>query len=171
MGRFVVVLPVDGLAAGDAFPVAEWPLHVTLVEPFATRLPSAELAGLVGGAVGDAPAVETTAGDRAGFGRRGDVPVTLVHDDGALLAIRRRVLAALRDADVDVARARLEYRPHVTAKPHGEIAPGAGLRFGQVALIDMHPHGGAGMRAVVAAWPLGRVDHDDDRPRPHAPTG
>ena len=32
MARFVVVLPLLPLAAGDEFTVAEWPLHVTLVE-------------------------------------------------------------------------------------------------------------------------------------------
>lgn len=155
MARFVVVLPVGELAAGNSFPVAEWPLHVTLVEPFATTRTAEEIAGLVGSAIGAAAPVVATAGERAGFGRRGDVPVTLVHDDGALVAIRRRVLATLRDADVDVARARLDYRPHVSAKPHGEVAPGESLRFAQVALVDMHPPAGAGSRAVVAVWPLG----------------
>jgi 2'-5' RNA ligase len=154
MSRFVVVLPVGELAAGDSFPVAQWPLHVTLVEPFATTRRGDEVADLVGPALGAATPVATTAGDRAGFGRRGDVPVTLVHDDGAILALRRRVLAALRDADIDVARARIEYRPHVTAKPHGEVAPGEHLDFRHVALIDMHPPAGAGERAVVAVWPL-----------------
>lgn len=154
MSRFVVVLPVGELSAGDSFPVAEWPLHVTLVEPFATTRTGDEVAELVAQALPHAAPMATTAGDRAGFGRRGDVPVTLVRDDGDIVALRRRVLAVLRDADVDVARARIEYRPHITAKPHGEVPPGARLRFGQVALIDMHPPAGAGERAVVAVWPL-----------------
>ena len=38
MARFVVVLPLLPLAAGDEFTVADWPLHVTLVEPFQTDL-------------------------------------------------------------------------------------------------------------------------------------
>jgi hypothetical protein len=155
MSRFVVVLPVGELAVGESFPVADWPLHVTLVEPFATALGAEEVAAIVGAALGRPPIVATTAGDRAGFGRRRDVPVTLVHDDGALEAMRRRVLAALRDADVDVARARLDFRPHVTAKPHGGVMPGERLRFTQLALIDMHPPAGAGTRAVVATWELG----------------
>ncbi|MFC5790955.1 hypothetical protein EDM22_14005 [Agromyces tardus] len=155
MSRFVVVLPVGELATGDAFPVADWPLHVTLVEPFATPLGGDEVAAIVGAALGRPPLVSTTAGDRDGFGRRRDVPVTLVHDDGALEAMRHRVLAALRDADVDVARARLDFRPHVTTKPHGDVMPGERLRFTQVALVDMHPPAGAGTRAVVATWALG----------------
>jgi 2'-5' RNA ligase len=157
MARFVVVLPVGELAVGDAFPVAEWPLHVTLVEPFATTRVADEIAAIVGAALGRPLVVATTAGDRQGFGRRRDVPVTLVHDDGALEAMRHRVLSALRDADVDVARARRDFRPHITAKPHGEVAPGEHLRFTQVALIDMHPPAGAGTRAVVATWEL-RLD-------------
>lgn len=161
MARFVVVLPLHELAIGDAFPVADWPLHVTLVEPFPTELATGAIAALVGTALGDASAVTATAGARAGFGRRGDVPVTLVgDDDGTLAAMRRRVLDALREADVDVARARLDYRPHVTAMPHGEVEPGTTVRLEQVALIDMQPADGAGMRAVAAVWPLSRVDPD-----------
>lgn len=155
MARFVVVLPLHELATGDAFPVADWPLHVTLVEPFVTELTADPVAALVGPALGGASMVMATAGARAGFGRRGDVPVTLVGDDhGALAAMRRRVLDALREADVDVARARLDYRPHVTAMPHGEVQPGATVRLEQVALIDMQPAAGAGERAVAAVWAL-----------------
>lgn len=149
-----MVLPTVELAIGDAFPVADWPLHVTLVEPFATTLGADEVAPIVGTALGHPLVVTTTAGDRDRFGRRRDVPVTLVHDDGALEAMRHRVLAALRDADIDVARARLDFRPHITAKPHGEIPPGTHLRFTQVALIDMLPPTGAGTRAVAATWAL-----------------
>src|SRR4029453_16979842 len=101
MARFVVVLPLVPLAAGDEFTVADWPLHVTLVEPFPTDLSADAVAQLLDGVDGIAPsahAIHVTAGEEAMFGRRRDVPVTLVHDGGELAALRARTPEAPRGA-------------------------------------------------------------------------
>ncbi|WP_430645898.1 2'-5' RNA ligase family protein [Agromyces sp. GXS1127] len=154
MGRFAVVLPVDPLNAGASFPVSSWPLHVTVVEPFETRNDAAWVAGLIGPVLHGRRAVEVTAFDRAMFGRRHDVPVTLVGDDGPLGAMRTRLLDALREADVDVARARFDFRPHVTDTEHGSMPTGRTARLVQVALVDLRPPEGRAMRSVAAVWSL-----------------
>ncbi len=154
MGRFAVVLPLDPLAEGDSFPVSAWPLHVTVVEPFETPHDAAWVADLLGPVLNGRRPIDAEAFDRAMFGPRRDVPVTLVRDRGPLGAMRTRLLAALRDADVDVARARLDYRPHVTDDSHGSIAPGRTIRLEQVALVDLRPPEGRAMRTVVSVWPL-----------------
>jgi hypothetical protein len=154
MGRFAVVLPLQPLAAGDAFPVSAWPLHVTVVEPFETAHDAAWVAGLMAPVLHGRRAIVADAFDRAMFGPRRDVPVTLVRDPGPLGAMRVRLLGALRDADVDVARARVDYRPHVTDGVHGAAAPGAVVRLPQVALVYLRPPEGASMRTVAAAWAL-----------------
>ncbi|HEU0182898.1 MAG TPA: 2'-5' RNA ligase family protein [Agromyces mariniharenae] len=157
MARFVVVLPLVPLAAGDEFTVAQWPLHVTLVEPFPTSLGAEEVAAVLGEVAGighGARTIHAGAGDDAMFGRRRDVPVTLVVDGGELAALRTRTLAALRRAGVDV-EPRPDFRPHVTRKQHGRIRPGDRVELATVALIDMRPPQGGHHRRVVAAWPLG----------------
>ena len=154
MGRFAVVLPVEPLAAGDGFPVSEWPLHVTVIEPFETRHDSVWVAELLGPVLHGRRPIEAQAFDRAMFGPKRDVPVTLVRDPGPLGAMRARLLGALRDADVDVARARLDYRPHVTDNSHGSIPPGRTIRLTQAALVDLRPPEGRAMRMVAAVWPL-----------------
>lgn len=154
MGRFAVVLPLEPLAAGEAFPVSAWPLHVTVVEPFETRHDAAWVVDLMTPVLHGRRAIETEAFDRARFGPRRDVPVTLLRDAGPLGAMRVRLLGALRDADVDVARARVDYRPHVTDAASGSIAPGRTVRLPQVALVDLRPPEGRSMRTVSAVWPL-----------------
>ena len=157
MARFVVVLPLLPLVAGDEFTVADWPLHVTLVEPFQTDLSADDLASRLGRVEGigvGAPAIRAAAGEEAMFGRRRDVPVTLVRDDGELAALRARALEALGAAGVEP-RARLAFRPHVTRKHHGKLRPGDRVVLDTVALIDMRPPEGAHHRRVVAAWRLG----------------
>jgi 2'-5' RNA ligase len=157
MPRFVVVLPLVPLAEGDEFTVADWPLHVTLVEPFQADLNGEAVAAILGGVDGigsDGSPIHAAAGDEAMFGRRRDVPVTLVHDAGELAALRSRAMHALAAAGIDV-RARLEFRPHVTRKHHGSLRPGDRVVLDTVALIDMRPAEGAHHRRVVAAWRLG----------------
>lgn len=154
MGRYAVVLPLEPLAAGEGFPVAAWPLHVTVVEPFETHHDRAWVADLLGGVLHGRRAIDAVAFDRAMFGPKRDVPVTLVRDGGPLGAMRTRLLRALREADVDVARARLDYRPHVTDSVNGSIAPGRAIRFTQAALVDLRPPEGPSMRTVAAVWPL-----------------
>jgi 2'-5' RNA ligase len=154
MGRFAVVLPIEPLAAGEAFPVSAWPLHVTIVEPFETRHDADRVVTLIGPELHGRRAIDAEAFDRAMFGRRHDIPVTLVRDEGPLGAMRTRLLGALREADVDVARARLDYRPHVTDTVHGSIEPGRVVRLAQVALVDLRPPEGRAMRTIAAVWPL-----------------
>ncbi|MFC9917558.1 2'-5' RNA ligase family protein [Agromyces binzhouensis] len=154
MGRYAVVLPIDPLEVGGSFPVSSWPLHVTVVEPFETDHGTAWVSDLIGPVLHGRRSIRATAFDRAMFGRRRDVPVTLVRDDGPLGAMRTRLLDALRDADVDVARARPDYRPHVTDTAHGSVPPGRSIRFAQVALVDLRPPEGRAMRSVAAVWSL-----------------
>src|SRR5687768_8710557 len=111
MARFVVVLPLVPLAAGDEFTVADWPLHVTLIEPFATERPVGIVADAVQSATAHSGLVHATAGDDAMFGRRRDVPVTLVRDGGELAALRKRTLDALHRSGVDTGHLRADFRP------------------------------------------------------------
>lgn len=155
MARFVVVLPLVPLATGAEFTVAEWPLHVTLVEPFSTELPEPDVAAVIGRIAEQAAAVRASGGDDAAFGRRRDVPVTLVRDAGELAALRSRALDALREAGVDVDHVREEYRPHVSHKQARRIRWGERVELGTIALIDMRPSTGSHHRSVIAAWRLG----------------
>lgn len=154
MARFVVVLPLVPLAAGDEFTVAEWPLHVTLVEPFATEHPAGVVADAVHRATAGAAVVRAAAGEEAMFGRRRDVPVTLVRDGGELAALRQRALDALHRAGIDTGHLRADFRPHVTRKHHGRLRAGDRVALDTIALIDMRPPEGSHHRRVVAAWQL-----------------
>ncbi|WP_173922279.1 2'-5' RNA ligase family protein [Agromyces sp. Marseille-P2726] len=155
MARFVVVLTLAALDAGDEFTVADWPLHVTLVEPFSTERPAIVVAGALRTALAGSAVVRATAGEDAMFGRRRNVPVTLVHDGGQLSALRTRALDGLDRAGVDTGHVRADFRPHVTRKRHGRLHAGQRVPLESVALIDMRPPEGSHHRRVVDAWRLG----------------
>ncbi|MBM7829947.1 2'-5' RNA ligase [Agromyces cerinus] len=155
MTRFVIVLPLSPLTAAESFTVADWPLHVTLVEPFATDRPSEVVAAALGRVARDASAITSTAGEPAMFGRRHDVPVTLIRDGGEISALRGEALSALAAAEVETGHLRTEFRPHVTVKRHGRLERGDRVLLRQLALIDMRPPSGSHHRRVLGVWPLG----------------
>lgn len=154
MARFVVVLPLVPLTAGDEFTVADWPLHVTLVEPFQTGLSPAAVAEVVGRVAATGRVIRASGGEEAMFGRHRDVPVTLVEEGGVLTPLRDRALAALGDAGVDLGRVRPDFRPHVTRKHDRQLRTGEPVVLESVALVDMHPAAGSHHRSVVAVWRL-----------------
>jgi 2'-5' RNA ligase len=156
MMHLVVVLSLSPLTAGDSFTVAEWPLHVTLLEPFSTDHPEVVAAVLREVGRGSRP-IHSAAGEPALFGRRHDVPVTLIRDGGELSALRATTIAALDRAGVAAGRLRTEFRPHVTVKRRGGVEPGDRVTLRQLALVDMRPSSGAHHRSVLGVCPLGEA--------------
>lgn len=166
MARYVVVLPLAPLERGDEFTVADWPLHVTVVEPFETAEPAERLVAALAPVAAGTQVVRTTTGESAMFGRRRDVPVSLIRDGGEIAALRAAALDALAPTGLDLGRARPHFRPHVTAKRHGRLYAGDHVTFDRLALIDMRPPAGSHHRAVVGVLRLG-VPESLDRPRSH----
>ncbi|MFF2389799.1 2'-5' RNA ligase family protein [Agromyces sp. NPDC058104] len=157
MARFVVVLPLSPLTVGDEFTVAQWPLHVTLVEPFDTRL-DAEALGAALGDVATAAGVRPISagvGEDAMFGPRRDILVSLVRDGGEIAALRTRALAALAELGVEPVRTRFEFRPHVTAKRHGRVHRGERLELGEFVLVRLRPPETSHHGRIQGSWPLG----------------
>jgi len=159
MARYVVVLPLEPLAVGEVFTVAQWPLHVTLVEPFETDLDAdALVAALAGVAREAAPRpISVAVGDDAMFGPRRDIPVSLVRDGGEIAALRAATIARLRELGVDLVRLRPDFRPHVTAKRHGRVHRGERLDLGTVALVRLRPPETSHHGRIAGSWPLGEV--------------
>lgn len=170
MARYVAVLPLTPLEVGAEFTVADWPLHLTLVEPFETPTPAGELAAALLQVARTAHPIGATAGEDAMFGARKDVPVSLIRDGGEIRMLREHALAALAPLGLDLQRVRPDFRPHVTAKRHGRLHPGDRVRFDRLALIDMRPSTGAHHREVVGVARLS-ASPSPERMAPQAPQG
>lgn len=160
MLRFVVVLPLEPLWAGETFAVSEWPLHITVVPPFDTEAGADELASALEAACDGEDIIHAVAGPDALFGRRHDIPVTLVQRDEELDRVQQRLTAAIRPLAArpdDVMFTGRTFRPHVTVKGDRRVDHGDALRLAQVALVDMAPRSSPGGRAVIAVTALGEA--------------
>jgi 2'-5' RNA ligase len=165
MPRLVVVLPLAPLTVGDTFLVRDWPLHVTVLAPFLTDAAPRLIAQAIIAAASAQTALRVVAGGRERFGRREDVPVTVLQPDPGLTALHDLVVAAVRPfaaSPGEPAFTGTEFRAHVTDKHHARVREGEALLLGQIALVDMAPRAAATGRTVLATIAL--------QPRPTART-
>ena len=128
------------------FPASDWPVHVTIVPPFESGLDAADVAALVP----RVPRIPLMAGERAVFGSRRQVPVTLIEPSDALLEVHIALVDALEAAGAriqDQRHIRDGYRPHASDQRSGALHPGAPAVVGEIAVIAREPHG---MRRVAA---------------------
>src|SRR5690554_1916689 len=96
MSRVVVVLPLRPLISGETFAVPDWPLHVTVVPPFHTEATPAQIAAAIRSATSSQGPLSVVAGGSELFGRRHDVPVTVLHENEELTQLHRTLVEAMR---------------------------------------------------------------------------
>ncbi|AMB59809.1 2'-5' RNA ligase family protein [Microterricola viridarii] len=160
MSRLVIVLPLTPLAVGESFAVHSWPLHVTVLPPFLSQADPAAIARAIEAACAGVPTIRATAGADEMFGRRENVPVTLLEENGELLALHLALRQAVRPfagAPDEPAFTGPRFRPHVTIKGQARVNPGEQLTLGQIAVVDMAPRAHPAGRVVLATVPLGTV--------------
>ncbi|WP_166791782.1 2'-5' RNA ligase family protein [Cryobacterium frigoriphilum] len=153
----MVVVPLSPLVTGDTFAVAEWPLHVTVVAPFHTEHTPGEVAAVIAEVAAAQTVITARADVEARFGRRHDIPVTLVVPDPGLTLLHDRLVDALRPLAArphEPAFTGPEFRAHVTIKGGRRVTDGDELTLAQLALVDMAPRADAAGRAVLATVAL-----------------
>jgi 2'-5' RNA ligase len=157
MSRLVVVLPLAPLRTGESFAVTHWPLHVTVLAPFSTGATLSEVTEAIKTTMSDQVALTAVAGPVEMFGRRHNIPVTVLADNPALTSLHRMLVDGVRplaSTPEEPAFTGREFRAHVTIKQHARIQEGAALSLSQIAVVDMAPRSHPGGRSVLATLPL-----------------
>jgi len=156
MPRLVIVLPLSPLHDGDTFAVRDWPLHITVLAPFLTDAEPSAVADALAEVASTQTALIAVAGPNEMFGRRENVPVTVVVDNPALTRLHHDLIEAIRPLGASPDEPAFTgdgFRAHVTVKRNGRVHEGDELSLTQLALVDMAPRSGPG-RSVLATFPL-----------------
>ncbi|HAM25272.1 MAG TPA: hypothetical protein DCP11_00815 [Microbacteriaceae bacterium] len=157
MSRLVVVIPLSPLRDGESFAVRDWPLHITVLPPFLTEAAPSEIADSIAAATSTQTALKAIAGHDEMFGRRKDVPVTVIGENEALTRLHRTLVDAVRPfaaSPDEPAFTGSGFRAHVTIKHHARVHEGDELSLTQIALVDMAPRSAPSGRSVLATFPL-----------------
>jgi hypothetical protein len=145
------------MSVGDSFAVRDWPLHITVLPPFLSAAEPAAIAEVVASACADQGALRVIAGPGELFGRRHDIPVTLVREHPELTRLHRTLVDALRPfaaTPEEPAFTGDGFRPHVTVKGHARVSAGDMLSLRQLAIVDMLPRAHPAGRTVLATHNL-----------------
>ncbi len=157
MPRLVVVLPLEPLRADESFAVPDWPLHVTLLPPFETDAAPRVIAELIASASATQHPLVVVAERDELFGRRNDVPVTVLEANDELVCLHQWLVDAVRPYATrpdEPAFTGIRFRAHITAKKHARAHPGDAFTLSQIALVDMAPRAAPSGRTVLATVEL-----------------
>lgn len=157
MTRLVVVLPLSPLSEGDSFAVRDWPLHITVLPPFDTDAGVAEIVDAVASVTVGQSELTVVAAHGELFGRRHDIPVTVLADNDELTDLHRRLIGVVKPFGVSPEERAFTgpgFRPHITSKHHSSVHGGDQFVLKQIALVDMMPRASPGGRSVLATVPL-----------------
>lgn len=156
MPHFVVALPLGPLIAGHGFGTADWPLHVTLLPPFAIDADASAVTSALARVTPPRPLSVTAAGDDW-FGPRQKTLVTLLEPSDELMFFHEMAVDAVKSLGATFPipeHLGAGYRPHITVQRTGRVDSGDSVRLDQLAVIDLHPGDGEGARMVRSVLPL-----------------
>ncbi|MCU1568505.1 MAG: hypothetical protein JWQ56_3442 [Pseudarthrobacter sp.] len=159
MRNLIFVAFIEPVTEGLVFPRTDWPLHITLVRFDAAATdgadPADRLAALAEAPAGAALGASLTAGDDAGFGRHGSVPVSLIEPQQDLQTLHEQLVTAVGSLGGKVltpAHTLSGYRPHVSHHGDKRLHPGDAVVLDRIALVDMAPDGDRTVRRVLRLW-------------------
>ena len=150
--RLVVVLPLEPLELGAAHPLKTWPLHVTAAPTFVIDAELSTVVEAIGPSLAQQRRLHLRAGEDAGFGDSGNIPVSLVEPSAALTDLHRRLVALLRASGATFDKPHFTgagFNPHVTMTRIARSSLGNPLDLRQATIVDMEPRGADRLRRVV----------------------
>ncbi|PRY69568.1 2'-5' RNA ligase superfamily protein [Glaciihabitans tibetensis] len=150
-------MPLEPLNTGDSFAVDDWPLHITVVAPFLSDAEPSDVGGIIAGAASRQQSFTVFAGEDALFGRRENIPVTVIVESAPLARLQRTLVDAVRTVAAvpdEPAFTGTRFRAHVTMKRGRRVQQDAALHLTQIALVDMAPRANPGGRSVLATVDL-----------------
>jgi hypothetical protein len=162
MRNLIFVVFVEAVADNAVFLRTDWPLHITLVR-FDVDSPDGADPAVGAAALADGPArralgARLTAGEDAGFGRNGSVPVSLIEPQPDLQALHEELVAAVGSLGGKVltpGHTLSGYRPHVSHHGGRRLNPGEEVVLDRIALVDMAPDGDRTVRRILRVWGQG----------------
>lgn len=157
MPRYVVVAPLVPMAAGDRFITREWPLHVTIVQVFASDATPTQVGVRLAEVAAGVSPLTVTAGVDEDFGPSHTIAVTVIEPTAELDALHAACAAGLDELAPVYENPEYMgtgFRPHVTVKRAQRVAAGDVLDLRQLALVDMEPGRPGGGREVLSVAAL-----------------
>lgn len=136
-----------------------WPLHVTLVDVFATDWTVEEMMKELGELLASYPSASvcSIAKNDVFFGEKHDVRVTLLEKTTSLEKLHNDLLNMLEVGGLRLNNPEFAgetFRPHATVQRHTRLKEGDQVVVHAITLIDMFPEGNPYNRKILRTMPI-----------------
>ncbi len=143
--NYVLVSFVDEIPVHTTFSAHDWPLHVTIIRPFISKIPENELIQIIDNCLANHHSYSVHGLRDEMFGPDKNIRVTELEYTQDIQVLHNNLSSAL-DHCVDFKPSEFnEYRPHITEQENKRINIGEKLRMNSVSLVMM----GDSTRTVV----------------------
>ncbi|HEY5805959.1 MAG TPA: 2'-5' RNA ligase family protein [Candidatus Saccharimonadales bacterium] len=154
--KYCLVSFISPANISTEFDTADWPLHVTLADVFATDRAGTTIEAKLAEMLAAQPPVATVAGKETTLGT---TSVVLLDKNKALLELHDHLITLL-EANGAVFNApeftREGFLPHCTVQRTGRLQNGDRLKIDTIALVDMFPDNNWQRRKVISIFKLWR---------------
>jgi 2'-5' RNA ligase len=159
--KWAIVALLENVHVGMEFAPADWPLHVTLADVFATNYSGKQLAEVLEHFVQNNHELSVQVEGETSFGpAENRVPVLLLQKTDKLQDLHDSLLDALEDAAVvfnDPQYMRDGFVPHVSRGVAAGLKVGDVCTVNNIALVDMFPSSNADRRKITVRHRLTAV--------------
>jgi|GEM_PF-2999943 len=132
--KFVPAFFVDIVEKGETFPIADWPLHITLFPPLQTPYLGRYGEDLRGAVDGLSP-FDVTVGEDDEFGPDNDLPVLRIEESPRLRGLYGALVDTLANLIHDPTY-RQPYNPHISKKLGMTIQTGDTINIGGFSIVE-----------------------------------
>lgn len=151
--KYVIAHFIQPLEPGYNFSSKEWPLHITLLPNFIVSGPLNELINNLGVIARSTTPFNVQAGEDANFGPNGDVLVTLIKPEAAILSLHKSMLEITKSYIFDSPQYIGQgYRPHSAKQVDSQLRNGESHRIDCITLVDMYPNNDIQRREVIKTF-------------------
>ncbi|MEA2701451.1 MAG: hypothetical protein QOE22_160 [Candidatus Parcubacteria bacterium] len=134
MRKFVITSLLEDSPA--VFRQSDWRPHVTIVRPFTTDLPIAQLAERIDHICAQFPKIPITGKSKEFLGPQKEIPVTELESSPILQRLHEEVMQEFGPFVIPESHV-LSFRPHVTDLHSGMFGVGEEAIIGSVSIVEM----------------------------------
>ena len=148
--KYVIAHFIEPVEQKFNFSCKKWPLHTTLLPNFVISDSLDELIAKLSKVSEATKPFDFKVGDDARFGLSGEVLVSLIEPEPAILSLHYKLLAITEHYKFDTPHYIGDgYRPHITKQANKKLIRGKSYSLNSITLVDMYPNNDIQRREII----------------------
>lgn len=148
--KYVIAHFIESVEPKFNFSCKKWPLHITLLPNFVITVSLDELIAKLSKISESTKPFDIKVGGDARFGPSGEVLVSLIEPEPAILSLHHKLQAITEHYKFDTPHYIGDgYRPHATKQANKKLISGKSYPLSSITLVDMFPGNDIQRREII----------------------